>query len=90
MDKETIKILGPSWNTETDTITALKLKRREILQQSLRIFDPLGVLRQITVRAMILMQTIWDSKFEWDEPLPDTIKSEWYAFFLEFTKNNQS
>jgi hypothetical protein len=30
------------------------------------------------VRAKILMQTLWEGKCEWDQPLPADIQAKWY------------
>jgi hypothetical protein len=54
------------------------ITKRDILSQSSSIFDPLGILSPITVRAKILMQTLWEGKFEWDQPLPADIQAKWY------------
>lgn len=100
IDKDTtIQILGLRLNTETDTIlfqNSMKIEKgkfitkREIFQQSSRIFDPLRVLSQITVRAKILMQTIWNRKFDRDQPLTNDIKSKWYDLLNDFTKRNHT
>ncbi|XP_076089954.1 uncharacterized protein LOC143061985 [Mytilus galloprovincialis] len=87
-EKETfVKILGLKWDTVKDTITFQKvdlfdielpnITKREILKQSSRIYDPLGLLSPVSVRAKILMQTLWEQKYEWDEPLPLEIQTTW-------------
>ncbi|XP_063447017.1 uncharacterized protein LOC134726541 [Mytilus trossulus] len=87
-EKETfVKILGLKWDTVKDTITFQKvdlfdielpnITKREILKQSSRIYDPLGLLSPVSVRAKILMQTLREQKFEWDEPLPLEIQTTW-------------
>ena len=81
------KMLGLRWETETDTISfpnkdsvsseSSLMTKREILKQSSTIYDPLGILSPITVRSKILMKSLWQRKFEWDEPLPLDITSAW-------------
>ena len=40
-------------------------------------FDPLGLLSPVTVRAKILIQDLWTGEFDWDEPVPEMISSTW-------------
>lgn len=92
----TIKILGLRWNNESDTISFqdnfnpdLKntcLTKRELLQQSSKIFDPLGLVSPVSVRAKLLMQILWKEKYEWDQPLPDEIKNKWIDIVQELRK----
>ncbi|XP_063435728.1 uncharacterized protein LOC134716648 [Mytilus trossulus] len=97
----TVKILGMIWNTEKDTISFHKVNvtdikepnitKREILSQSSRIYDPMGLLSPVSVRAKILMQDLWKDKLEWDEPLPLNVQQQWMelARDLEFSTNTE-
>ena len=49
----------------------------EILKQSSSTYDPLSILSPFTVRSKILMQSLWQRKFEWDEPLPEDVTTVW-------------
>ena len=91
----TVGLLGLRWNTVTDTIslTSRKLSavntfvtKRDILQASSQIFDPLGWVTPVTVRAKILLQEVWLSKFTWDEPLSEAIKERWTAILADLTE----
>jgi len=44
-----------------------------------QIFDPLGWVTLVTIKAKILQQETWQTKFVWDKPLPSTIKDKWIA-----------
>ncbi|XP_076081076.1 uncharacterized protein LOC143051991 [Mytilus galloprovincialis] len=86
MDKDQlIKILGLRWDTTSDTLGFVTpnldiselITKREVLRQSSRIYDPLGILSPITVRSKMLMQNIWEKNFNWDELLPDSTITEW-------------
>ena len=59
-------------NTTTSNIT-----KREILRESSKIYDPLGLLTPVTIRAKILLQELWKNNFSWDEPLPPIIQKKW-------------
>ena len=88
----TVGLLGLQWNTATDMISLSVRKlptvntyvtKKDILQASSQIFDPLGWMTPVTVKAKILLQEIWQTKLTWDEPLPDTIKDRWTAILVE-------
>ena len=84
----TVNLLGLQWNTSTDTL-AFPIKqflptteeqpitKRLVLQISSRIYDPLGFLNPITIQAKILMQELWRSGVDWDEPLNQEYKNTW-------------
>lgn len=68
------------WNVKEDSITFASqeiastkknITKREILSESSKIFDPLGLLSPVTVRSKILMQSLWKQKLEWDVLVPN-------------------
>ncbi|XP_071132986.1 uncharacterized protein [Mytilus edulis] len=84
-DKDT-KILAMRWDAESDTISFAETKqskmdtqltKRELLRQSPAIYDPLGLLGPITIRAKTLIQELWKKGYAWDETLPKEIENEW-------------
>uniref|UniRef100_A0A914XCT4 Integrase catalytic domain-containing protein n=1 Tax=Plectus sambesii TaxID=2011161 RepID=A0A914XCT4_9BILA len=85
--KETkVKVLGLLWNTEKDTLKislsatsqgTSTVTKREVLQTLASTFDPMGMLAPITVKGKIFFQTLWQEKYEWDEPLPKILISKW-------------
>ncbi|CAG2236631.1 unnamed protein product [Mytilus edulis] len=84
-DKEA-KILGMRWNVETDELSYAKrvlpsvssnITKREILKESSKLFDPLGFLSPVSIRAKILMQDLWKERYDWDEPLPENLQLQW-------------
>ena len=87
LDKDRItKILGLRWNTDTDKLSFAQIKldtdiqnltKREILRESSRIYDPLGLLSPVTVRAKILLQDLWKQKIGWDEPVSLELQNVW-------------
>ena len=82
-----VNVLGLQWDIQTDTLsltskspipTATTLvTKREVLKESSKIFDPLGLLSPVTIKAKIFMQTLWQRNVEWDEPLTDNDQQEW-------------
>ena len=88
----TVGILGLRWNTNTDMVSlstrtfpdiSTFVTKRDILQTSSQIFDPLGWVTPVTVRAKILLQEVWQTKLTWDEPLPETIMDRWTAILAD-------
>ena len=84
----TIGLLGLRWNTTTDTLSLAPrqlspantfVTKRDVLQTSSQIFDPLGFVTPVSVRAKILLQEIWQTKFTWDEPLSEKITDNWLS-----------
>ena len=80
-----VRILGLRWDPTKDemsfaegTIPILEVvTKRTILRYSSQIYDPLGLLSPVTVRAKILLQELWTDKYDWDTPLPDHICETW-------------
>ena len=83
-----VNVLGLRWDTLMDTISftprnflsltsTLLVTKREILRDSAQIYDPLGLLAPVTVKAKILVQTMWKQKIDWDEPLDQELTNEW-------------
>ncbi|XP_053406534.1 uncharacterized protein LOC123530253 [Mercenaria mercenaria] len=80
-----IKVLGMQWNPNTDELSFTNrsipsldvITKRTILKFSSQIYDPLGLLSPVTVRAKILLQELWKSKYDWDIFLPEVIRDSW-------------
>ncbi|XP_064464686.1 uncharacterized protein LOC135375989 [Ornithodoros turicata] len=82
------KVLGIPWNTETDSLMpnleAVKtfvatspVTKRNILQGTARLFDPLGFLNPFTFRARSMFQDLGKKKFGWDEDIPCDAQQKW-------------
>ncbi|XP_070524007.1 uncharacterized protein [Cardiocondyla obscurior] len=83
-------ILGMQWNPRTDTfafhihIIAEKIySKRKILSEVAQLFDPLGWLAPVIIRAKIFIQTLWLKSLDWDEPLPKEEQEFWLKFQAE-------
>lgn len=83
--KDNIGVLGMNWNVNLDSIEFnlhkididVKHTKRSILSEISKIYDPFGLLLPVTIRARIMMQTLWKSNIGWDEPLDGEIISIW-------------
>jgi len=84
----TTKILGLYWNARNNMLQ-YKIKeydentttnKRKILAETAAIFDPLGLIGPIIVKAKLMIQNLWRIRLGWDDPLPDNIHNEWLNY----------
>ena len=54
-----------------------KITKRNILSEIAKLFDPLGLLGPIIVRAKIIMQRLWQLQLGWDQSLPLELHTTW-------------
>lgn len=87
------KVLGMKWNFIEDQITfpstawrsdidVTEITKRQLLQATARLYDPLGLLTPFSVRAKLQLQNVWKESFTWDDPLPDGYRTacmEWIS-----------
>ncbi|XP_058448668.1 uncharacterized protein LOC131428639 [Malaya genurostris] len=81
---ETIKALGIHWQPCSDEllfsyqpVKILQPTKRIILSQIASLFDPLGLLAPIIVKAKLVMQRLWELKVDWDETPPGELIDDW-------------
>ena len=82
-----VKTLGIEYNSNQDyfrfsstelSIEESLITKCELLSDSAKIFDPLGLISCITIIvANIICQRLWERGTAWDEPLPPDIQKEW-------------
>jgi len=73
------------WNITSDTTILMQtsnlyhsvVTKREVLQETAKVFDPLGLLQPLTVAAKILIQELWKEGIDWDDPLPPSLDQKW-------------
>ena len=92
-------ILGLNWNPISDKISlaskkltitnSLLLTKRELLQESSKLFDPIGIASPITIQAKILIQKVWTHHIEWDEPLGTELAKEWQGIAEDLCQLHQ-
>lgn len=98
LNKENVaKVLGLWWDPSNDILSyrvqtnlakTNAWTKRSILSAIAKIYDPIGIISPILIRAKILMQELWTLKLEWDDPVPQNITDEWTTFIsdLEFLR----
>ncbi|XP_055909426.1 uncharacterized protein LOC129944194 [Eupeodes corollae] len=83
--------LGIAWNPVADEFSFsykpnrsyTKYTKRSILSLSSSLFDPMGLLSPIIIRAKILLQQLWIDKVDWDASIPQNIDIEWRQFMID-------
>ncbi|XP_043661533.1 uncharacterized protein LOC122625504 [Drosophila teissieri] len=53
--------------------------KRELLSQLSRIYDPLGLVAPVTVLLKLIFQESWTSVLQWDDPIPESLRTRWRA-----------
>jgi hypothetical protein len=81
------KTLGLSWQINDDCLIFsidlpkhFKVNKRNMLSETSRIFDPLGILCPCIIIAKIMLQKLWLEKTDWDEPLPSDLHAQWINY----------
>ena len=82
------RALGVSWCVESDRlrfrviVQQKAMTRRGILSTVCSIFDPLGLLAPVVLKGKMILQALCKDQLGWDDPLPDSIRSQWEIWLL--------
>ena len=60
-----------------------RITKRNMLSQIAQLFDPIGLLGPVLIKAKILMQRLWQIKCDWDESMPPEIYMAWLNYRQE-------
>lgn len=79
------KTLGVNWDSKNDllhytfniSINAKSVTKRIILSSLAQLFDPLGLISPCIVQLKVILQQLWQSQIEWDQPISESIKTKW-------------
>ncbi|XP_043591687.1 uncharacterized protein LOC122571690 [Bombus pyrosoma] len=90
-ESQTLKTLGVVWNSSDDSIlysvkirsTGCRITKRIISSEIVKIYDPLGLLAPVIIRAKMLLQRLWTLKIDWDESLPADLHTEWNEYYTQ-------
>ncbi|GFQ93761.1 integrase catalytic domain-containing protein [Trichonephila clavata] len=75
---ELVKTLGLPWRPREDTFmyqmnlqeVPVTITKRTVLSFISKLYDPLGLLQPIIIKAKMMIQKIWLLKIDWDQNLP--------------------
>ncbi|XP_073841504.1 uncharacterized protein [Musca autumnalis] len=88
-DSSITNALGISWDQQKDEFLfsfSSKFKignivsKRSILSLSSSLFDPLGLVAPLMIKAKIILQELWILKIGWDESVPQDVHTAWLQF----------
>lgn len=86
-------LLGYKYCYESDSIKIAENKiekfvntKRELLSQTSKTFDPLGLITPVLIKAKLLVQVCWEKKVGWDEPIPEDVKKDWGKLYNDLTQ----
>ncbi|XP_029166209.1 uncharacterized protein LOC114937015 [Nylanderia fulva] len=84
-DDESHSTLGLRWHPQEDRFAFTihprvvnEFTKRRVLAETARLFDPMGWLAPVVIRAKILIQTTWLQQLDWDTPLPAKDVKRWH------------
>ncbi|CAG7727908.1 unnamed protein product, partial [Allacma fusca] len=91
LDKdETTKALGLIWNPASDDFrftikvnAATTQTKRSMLSEIAKVFDPLGFIAPVTIRAKCMMQLLWKLQTGWDSKPTAEICNIWSTYQQE-------
>ena len=84
------KVLGVGWVSaadcikyapDIDSLDLTNLTRRKVLERTMKIYDPLGILGPFTLQAKVFLRETWTQKLEWDEVMSSELQRKWISFF---------
>lgn len=83
----TKRSLGVHWNPSEDTfkfkvdVPSSKLpSKRVILSEISKLFDPLGWLAPVIIKAKLMIQELWEKQLDWDQPIPEESRIKWNTY----------
>ncbi|XP_058984316.1 uncharacterized protein LOC131805086 [Musca domestica] len=89
-ESQTIKTLGLYWMPQADQFCVKTnidhneiISKRVVTSELAKLFDPLGLLAPIVVKAKIFIQQLWQHTLDWDEALPEKLCATWKTFRRE-------
>lgn len=96
-DDSDSKTLGIVWRPLSDTISydfklnfdVSLITKRNILATIGQLFDVLGLVSPVIVKAKLILQSVWKIKLDWDQPVPDQLAQEWISFVAKLSVLHQ-
>ncbi|XP_025997579.1 uncharacterized protein LOC113005885 [Solenopsis invicta] len=84
---DAVKTLGLNWHYRRDIFQftiqpisdSIKTKR-QVLSTISQLFDPLGLISPILIRAKLIMQGTWSANLKWDDPLTGELQRAWREY----------
>lgn len=62
-----------------------KPSKRSTISFASKLFDPLGYVEPITVKAKIMILHLWKQNLSWDEDVPSEHKAQWLNWISDIS-----
>ena len=59
------------------------MTKRNVVSDVAKVFDALGLFSPVTVKMKIILQRLWETKIDWDDPVPDNLLEVWSQWRME-------
>ena len=86
---QNVNVLGIQWNADSDQISLQSSKqvgmnvdanglvtKRQVLSIISTVFDPLGLISPVMIKAKLFIQKLWSLNLNWDERLSESLTNE--------------
>lgn len=80
--KESVKVLGHSWNTRTDTfspaidtsqfLSSTTMTKRQFTSFVQSVYNPTGIVAPFTLKLKFALKELWKLKLKWDQNVPES------------------
>lgn len=95
--EEQTSVLGIKWMPKDDELALVvranpsfdELTKRIILSIISRLFDPTGLVAPVLTKAKLLVQELWKSNLNWDDPVSPEITEMWNSLWSSIDSLNQ-
>ena len=84
--KSDVPVLGIGWDSKTDILRVKPLKapnfgqftsKRDVVAYSASLYDPLGMLSPVHIKAKLIIQRLWITNHNWDTPIDSELLQLW-------------
>lgn len=87
------KVLGLYWNRNSDNFeyvinlpeSTQPITKRQILSDIARLYDPIGWIAPVVVKAKMIIQKVWKAGLDWDATIYDELLTVWLEYKRELS-----
>ena len=94
-DSNLVSTLGINWLPDEDVYSfkiqenecklPQKVTKRSVASDAAKLFDPIGWISPVIIRAKILLQNLWLLRLDWDDEIPEELAASWLEFKAELS-----
>lgn len=93
-NEHSMKVLGVTWVPKPDVIqfkiqplsTNCPCTKRIVVSEMSKLFDPIGLVAPVIIRAKMFIQELWRLQLTWDETLPQEHCTAWNNFRFDIQR----